>query len=131
MILEIGPEGQKQKWHLHFHRQLAESDQERAKRGLAPLPWDVVTTCLVHTGICVLTHAEPRYCINGLVGTSKCSKKDQFLRALGSKQALARALRSFDPALREQIWQAYWQKVRRPKERSEHFQRRVGLQGLK
>jgi hypothetical protein len=130
MIIKTGKEGtpDAKVWHLHFHRQEAESDVARAIRKLPPLPWDVVTTCLVHNGPCVLTHMEPKYCVNGTVGTSKCSKRDQYVRATGAKQALARALRFLSVELREQIWQAYWLRTRRPKERPEKFRKRLQQQ---
>jgi hypothetical protein len=121
MILEIGTD----KFHLHFHRTFAESDEERLKRGLPALPWDVVTTCAVHTGPCVLAAGAQKYCTAGIVGTSKCSKMDQFVKATGAKQALQRAIRHLGAPVRKQIWDAYWLRTRRPKERSDKFRKRI------
>ena len=125
MILKTGEHGAETLWHLHFHREFAETDEERAKRNLPPLLWDVITTCLVHTGPCILTHVEPKYCVNGTVGKSRCSKRDQFVRSTGAKQALARAIQHLKPEVRKQLWDAYWLRTRRPKERPEKFRKRL------
>lgn len=124
MILRIGDEEQTH-YHVHFHREYAESDEARRAKGLQPLLWDVITTCSVHTGSCVLSAGQQKYCIVGHVGTSKCSKRDQFVKATGAKTALARALRHLGPDVRKKIWDAYWLQTRRPKERSEKFRNRV------
>ena len=116
MVLKIG----EQRWHLHFHTTISNSTTEL---------WDVVTTCLVHTGPCILTTAEPKYCVNGRVGRASCSKRDQFVRSVGNRLALTRALEHVPPATRRQIWQAYWQRVKRPKETPQQFRERL-RQGL-
>jgi hypothetical protein len=130
MILQLGD----QKWHLHFHTTLAETDEERAAHEppLPPLRWDWITTCYVHTGVCVLTFSEPKYCINGAVGEAKCSKKDNYLKSQGAKMALAKALSKLTgvpKSTRKAIWDAYWARVRRPKERPDKFRKRIGLVG--
>jgi hypothetical protein len=128
MILKIVDEN----WHLHFHTKLAESDEERAARTppLPPLRWDIETTCYVHTGICVMTFQEPKYCINGTPGVAKTSKLDQHLKSQGAKLALARALSKMPgvpKSTRKAIWDAYWARVRRPKEKPDKFRKRRGI----
>jgi len=127
MILKIGSGEQEQQFRVHFHREYAETDEQRAAKDPPepPLLWTVVVTCAIHTGPCVLTARTPKYCINGNVGTSKCSKKDQFVRATGAKTALARAMRHLSPEVRKLIWEAYWQRTRRPKETSAAFKKRL------
>src|SRR6266571_8529536 len=107
MVLRIG----EQKWHLHFHTTEAESDESRLARKLPPLRYDIVVKCQVHTGPCVWTFVEPKYCVNGPVGTDWCSKSDQFVRRVGHKLALQRAIGHMPVAVRRQIWAAYWSKV--------------------
>jgi hypothetical protein len=124
MVLKLGDVV----WHLHFHRSEAESDESRALRGLSPLLWDFVTSCTIHTGPCVLRNIQPRYCINGTTGIAKCSKRDQFVKRAGAKLALSKALRltTLDKKARKALWDAYWARTRRPKERSDKFLKRVG-----
>ena len=114
MVLRIG----EQKWHLHFHIE----DEPGDSKAL----WYVVVKCLVHTGPCILTHAEPRHCINGLHGEARCSRKDNFVRAVGNRLALTRAIETLPISTREALWAAYWQVARRPKETSAHFRLRTG-----
>jgi hypothetical protein len=127
MILKVRVGQEEQQFHLHFHREESESDESRKAKNLPPLRWSFVTTCAVHTGPCVPSAGEQKYCTVGIVGTSKCSKLDQCVRATGAKLALARAIRGLSEDIRKQIWEAYWQRTRRPKERSDKFRRRVGL----
>lgn len=132
-MLEIGEGEHKQKWHLHFHTTLAETDEERALRKLPPLRWDYITTCNVHTGVCVLTFVEPKYCINGQTGTAKCSKQDGFLKSQGAKMALERALAklpNISKPTRQALWDAYWKRTRRPKEKPDKFRKRIGVVGM-
>jgi hypothetical protein len=132
MLLEIGEGDHRQKWHLHFHTTLAESDEVRAAKNLPPLLWAEETTCYVHTGVCVLSYATPKYCVNGQAGLARTSKKDQFLKSQGAKLALARALKkmpSVPKSIRKAIWDAYWAKVRRPKEKPDKFRKRIGVLG--
>lgn len=122
MVLKVGEE----KWHLHFHTQnTSEMDETREEHGQKPLLWQLVTTCLVHTGQCIMTVAPDKYCVNGHVGVSNCSKKDHFVKRVGHRLALTRAIEKFPEATRRAIWQAYWLKVRRPKEKSDKFRKRV------
>jgi hypothetical protein len=127
MILKVLVNNEELQYHVHFHREESESDEARKAKNLPPLRWSIITTCAVHTGQCVLAAGSKKYCTVGSMGTSKCSKLDQCVRATGAKLALARAIRGFSDEVRKQIWEAYWQRTRRPKERSEHFRRRVGL----
>lgn len=48
-----------------------------------------------------------------LNGEAFCHPTDQFRRSTGRKVALARALKSLDRATRTQIWNAYFQKVKK------------------
>lgn len=123
MILKIG-EGEAQKqWHIHIHHEFLPDDSQlpRKKRR----SWDVVTKALVHTGPCVAASGPQKYCVTGRPGEVRCSKKDNFVKCVGAKQALKQALSGLDKATREALWKAYWLLVKRPKERPEHFRRRV------
>jgi hypothetical protein len=125
MLLEIGEGDKAQRWHIHIHHEVLEDDSAlpRKKRR----SWDVVTRALVHTGVCVVGTSEPKHCVTGLKGEALCSKKDNFVKAVASRLALTRALQQMPREAREAIWEAYWLRVRRPKERSDKFQRRVGI----
>lgn len=119
MILKVGEET----WHLHIHHEFLGDDSLLPRKRRRS--WDVVTKALVHSGICVMAAGPQKYCVNGLSGEARCSKKDNFVRAVGAKEALRLALYKLPREVREAIWQAYWQRVRRPKERSEKFKRRI------
>jgi hypothetical protein len=125
MILEIGEGEKAQHWYIHIHHEFLEDDSKLSRRKRRS--WDVVTRALVHTGICVVGTSEPKHCVTGLKGEALCSKKDNFVKSVASRLALTRALEQVPREAREAIWKAYWLKVRRPKERSANFRRRVGL----
>ena len=112
MVLQIGDT----KWKLHFHTEVVQNDACK---------WDVVIRCAIHSGPCILSQAEPRYCVSGLVGEAKCSKKDRFNRRVGNRLALTRALAGLPVLTRRTIWAAYWLRVRRPKESSVKFKARI------
>ena len=111
----------KQEWHLHFHRREAQSTLANGQAA----PWDIITTCLVHTGDCLFTQGSLKYCVKGQIGTAKCSRKDQYSRRAGAKLALARAIQSLSQEIRQQIWRAYWLRCRRPKESPQKFAHRL------
>jgi len=123
MILKTGDPGRETVWHIHIHHEFLEDDSHEPRRKRKS--WDVVSRALVHTGPCVLTYATPKYCVNGHAGEVYCSKKDSFVRSVGAKLALRAALEKLPRETREAIWQVYWLRVRRPKERHEKFRRRL------
>lgn len=127
MLLKIGEE----KWHLHFKRESAASDEERIEKGLPPLLYKLIITCAIHTGLCIKSDTnEKTHCVNGTQGMAFVSKRDQFVRSVGNKLALSRALNktTLSKETRRAIWDAYWVRVKRPKETSKKFQRRLKLE---
>lgn len=50
------------------------------------------------------------------LGTAQCSKQDQFVKAVGRKIALTRALKDgmFNKEYRTLIWNKYWSLVKKP-----------------
>ena len=125
MLLKVG----NTLWRLHFHTREAESDEERLKRGQEPLRWNIETVCYAHSGQCILSAGPNKYCVNGAVGVAKCSKKDQFVRSVANRLALTRAIEDMAEPTRRAIWEAYWLRVRRPKETPAEFRRRLGTVG--
>jgi hypothetical protein len=111
MILTVG----EVQWKLHFHTEFAQAGEL----------WDVVVKCVIHSGPCILSHTEPRYCVNGPLGSARCSKKDNFNRRVGNRLALTRAISGLPVETRKLIWKAYWLKTRRPKESSAKFRERL------
>lgn len=120
MVLTIG----EVKWRLHFHSKTVALNGPTNPKGL----WDVVTTCLVHSGPCIdgpADHGQETHCVNGLSGVARCSRKDGFNRRVGHRLALTRAISQLPVETRKLIWQAYWLRTRRPKESSQKFRQRI------
>lgn len=118
MVLKIGDT----LWYLHFRTVHVNPCNVNSL-------WSIVTTCHVHTGVHIWSPTEPRYCVNGPVGEAKCSKKDNYNRRIGNRLALANAIKGLPYETKKAIWDAYWQRVRFPKESSQKFRQRTGQQG--
>jgi len=67
-----------------------------------------VTTCRVF-----LTSEEGRTPIAELIGSTRCSRRDQFEKSKGRKIALTAALSSLSKDMRSDLWAAYWKKIGR------------------
>lgn len=86
---------------IHFHFQQGTMGRE--------------VLCFVHSGPC---KEKTRPCgTESSSGIATCSRKDTFVRAIGRKVALQRALRGIPRAQRSLIWEAYYQQAHKPKGR--------------
>lgn len=116
MQVQVGDEV----YHVHIHHNYL--DEEEQKK----VSWRIITTAQVHTGTCLISAGEQKFCVSGEVGTSRCSKKDVFIKRVGAKAALKDALNHtlLGKEVRDAIWQEFWKNMRRPKEKLESFRQR-------